>query len=82
MGWLVKAKSQSFCPYKRNMVPIPQEAGWAPRPAWTCAKKFSPMWIWLQDRPGASESLHQSSAEVKNGGSQTSTSLYVFVTCM
>ena len=42
MGLLVKATSQSFYPQKRNMVPIPQEAVWTPRPVWTFAKKFHP----------------------------------------
>jgi hypothetical protein len=82
MGYLVKATAQSFDPLRRNTVPILQEAGWAPGQFWTGAKKFAPIVSRFQDRPGASDWLHQSSAEVKNSGNQTSSSLCVFVTGM
>lgn len=82
MWHLVKATAQSLDTLKRKTVPIPQEAWWAPGHFWTCAKEFESMVFRSQDCPCASESLHQSSTEVKNNSNQTCSSICTFVTGM
>jgi hypothetical protein len=46
----------AFTPGK-DLVPIVQEAGWAPGPVWTCAKNLAPTGIRSPDRPARSQSL-------------------------
>jgi len=41
----------------KDLVPIVQEAGWAPGPAWTGAKNLAPTEIRSPDRPARSQSL-------------------------
>ena len=41
----------------KEPVPILQEAGWAPGPVWTNAKKLAPTGIRFPDRPGRSQQL-------------------------
>ena len=41
-------------PPGKDPVPIVQEAGWAPRPAWTGAENFAPTGIRSPDRPARS----------------------------
>jgi hypothetical protein len=58
-GWMVRApRPGRFTPGK-DPVPIVQEAGWAPRPVWTCAKNLAPTGIRSPDRPARSQLLYQ-----------------------
>jgi hypothetical protein len=43
MGWVVNATPRPLYPRKRDMVPIVQEAGWAPGPFWTGAENSPPL---------------------------------------
>jgi hypothetical protein len=47
-----------FTPGK-DLVPIVQEAGWAPGPVWTSAENFDPTEIRSPDRPAHSQSLYR-----------------------
>ena len=42
-----------------ELVPIVQEAGWAPGPVWTSAENLAPTGIRSPDRPARSESLYR-----------------------
>ena len=44
---------------KKNLVPILQEAGWAPGPVWTGAENITPTWIRSPNRPAHSQSLYR-----------------------
>ena len=48
----------AFTPGK-DMVPIVQEAGWAPGPVWTGAENLAPTGIRSPDRPARSQSLYR-----------------------
>jgi hypothetical protein len=50
-------------PRERDPVPIVQEAGWAPGPAWTAAENLAPTGIPSPDRPVRSESSINSSKD-------------------
>jgi hypothetical protein len=43
----------------KDPVPIVQEAGWAPGPAWTCAKNRAPTGVRSPDRPVRSQSIYR-----------------------
>ena len=47
-----------FTPGK-DLVPIVQEAGWAPGPVWTGAENLAPTGIRSPDRPARSQSLYR-----------------------
>jgi len=47
-----------------DLVPIVQEAGWAPGPVWTGAENFAPTGIRSPDRPARSQSLYRLSYPV------------------
>jgi len=47
-----------FTPGK-DLIPIVQEAGWAPGPVWTGAENFAPTGIRSPDRPALSQSLYR-----------------------
>ena len=47
-----------FTPGK-DLVPIVQEAGWAPGQGWTGAENLAPTGIRSPDRPARSESLYR-----------------------
>jgi hypothetical protein len=47
------------CVCVSNLVPIVQEAGWAPGPVWTCAKNLAPTGIQSPDRPAHSQLLYR-----------------------
>ena len=47
-----------FIPGK-DPVPIVEEAGWAPGPAWTGAENLAPTGIRSPDRPAHSQSLYR-----------------------
>jgi hypothetical protein len=38
MGWVVNATPRPLYPQERDPLPIVQEVGWAPGPAWTGAR--------------------------------------------
>jgi hypothetical protein len=40
MGWVVNATSRPFY-LRKDLVPIVQEAGWAPGPVWTSAENLA-----------------------------------------
>ena len=56
-GWSTPSPGR-FNPGK-DPVPILQEAGWAPGPAWTGAENLAPTCIRSPDRPSRSESLYR-----------------------
>jgi hypothetical protein len=56
---MVSATSRPFCPWRRNPVPIVQEAGWAPGRVWKGAEYFAPSGIRSPDRPARSKSLYR-----------------------
>jgi len=43
----------------KELVPIVQEAGWAPRPVWTGAENLVPTGIRFPDRPARNKSLYR-----------------------
>jgi len=43
----------------KDLVPIVQEAGWAPGPVWTGAENLAPTRIQSLDRPARSQSLYR-----------------------
>jgi hypothetical protein len=61
-GWSAPRLGR-FTPGK-DPVPIVQEAGWAPGPAWTYAKNRTPTRIWSPEHPVCSQSLYQLSYPV------------------
>jgi hypothetical protein len=44
---------------EKDLVPIVQEAGWAPGPVWTGAENLAPTGIQPPDHPARSQSLYQ-----------------------
>jgi len=53
--WVVNATPRPLYPRERDLVPIVQEAGWAPGPVWTGAENRSPNGIRSPDPPARSE---------------------------
>ena len=58
MGWEVSRTPGRLYPRERPIVPIVQEAGWAPWPVWT-GGKFRPHRDSIPDRPARSQSLYR-----------------------
>ena len=58
-GWGVSVTPQPFFTPGKDPVPIVQEAGWAPGPAWTGAESLAPTGIRSPDRPASSQSLYR-----------------------
>jgi hypothetical protein len=56
-GWSAPRPGR-FTPGK-DLVPIEQEARWAPGPVCTCAKNLAPTGIRSPDRPARSQSLYR-----------------------
>ena len=56
-GWSTPRPGR-FTPGK-DPVPIVQEAGWAPGPAWQGAENLAPTGVQSPDRPARSESLYR-----------------------
>ena len=46
-------------PPGKDLIPIVQEAGWAPGPVWTGAENLAPTGRRSPDRPARSQLLHQ-----------------------
>ena len=44
---------------RKDLVPIVQEAGWAPGPVWTGVENLAPTGIRFPDRPARRESLYR-----------------------
>jgi hypothetical protein len=63
-GWVVSTMPRPLYPGK-DLVPIVQEAGWAPGPVWTCAKNLALTGIWSPDRPARSQPLYRLSYPVE-----------------
>ena len=59
MGWVVNATPRPLYPQERDLVPIVQEAGWAPGPVWTGAENLAGAGIRFPDRSARSESLYR-----------------------
>jgi hypothetical protein len=57
-GWGVSVTPLPLFTHGKNPVPVAQEAGWAPGPAWTGAENFAPTGIRFPDRPARSQSLY------------------------
>jgi len=57
MGWVVNTTPRPHYTPGKDPVPIVQEAGWAPGPAWTGVENLVPIGIRSQDFPARSESL-------------------------
>jgi hypothetical protein len=56
-GWSAPRPGR-FTP-RKDLVPIVQEAGWAPGPVWSCAKNLAPIGIRSSDRPACSQPLYR-----------------------
>jgi hypothetical protein len=61
MGRVVNVTSRPLYLQERDLVPILQEAGWAPGPVWTGAEILAPTGIRSPDRLACSESLYRRS---------------------
>jgi hypothetical protein len=57
-GGISTPRPYRFTPGK-DLVPIVQEAGWAPGPVWTGAENLSPTGIRSTDRSARSQSLYR-----------------------
>jgi hypothetical protein len=64
-GWVVSATPRSLYPRERHGIHV-QEAGWTPRPVWTCAKNLAVTGIRSPVRPVRSQSLYRLSYPVHN----------------
>ena len=71
-----------FTPGK-DLVPIVQEAGWAPGPVWTGAENLAPTRIRSPDHPAHSQSLYRLrySAHRSVYGDKEITDKYTFSDC-
>ena len=59
MGWVFNATSRLLFPWERDLVPILQEAGWAPGLVWAGAENRTPTEIRFPDPAAPSASLYQ-----------------------
>jgi hypothetical protein len=59
MGVGGQRQAPAALPPGNDPVPIVQEAGWAPGPAWKGAENLAPTGIRSPDRPARSESLYR-----------------------
>ena len=57
-GWGVSVMPHLLFTPRKDLVPIVQEAGWAPGPVWTGAENLAPTKIQSPDRPARRESLY------------------------
>jgi len=58
-GWGISITPRLLLTPGKDLVPIVQEAGWAPGPVWTGAENLAPTGIRSPDRPACSQSLYQ-----------------------
>ena len=58
-GWVINAMPQPLGTWERDLVPILQEAGQEPEPAWTGEENLAPTGIRSPDCPLCSESLYR-----------------------
>ena len=58
-GWGVSVTPRLLFTPAKDLVPIVQEAGWAPGPVWTGAENLAPTGIRSPDRPPRSQSLYR-----------------------
>ena len=57
-GWVVSSTPWPHFTLRKELVPILQEAGWAPGPVWTGGKSHPP-WDSIPDHPACSQFLYQ-----------------------
>jgi hypothetical protein len=57
--WGVSVTPRPLFTPRKDMVPIVQEAGWAPGPVWTGAENLVPIGIWSPDRPASNQSIYR-----------------------
>jgi len=57
-GWGVSIPPQPLFTPGKDLVPIIQEAGWAPGLVWTGAENLIPTWIRSLDRPARSQLIY------------------------
>jgi hypothetical protein len=60
--WMGQCDAPAALPQERGVVPIVEEAGWAPGPVWTnieTIKSLPPTWVQTIDHPGSSNLLYQ-----------------------
>jgi hypothetical protein len=58
-GWGVSVTPRPLSTPGKELVPIVQEAGWAPESVWTGAENLAPTGIRFPDRPARSQSLYR-----------------------
>jgi len=58
-GWGVSVTPRPLFTFGKDLLPIVQEAGWAPGPVWTGAENLTPTGIRSLDRPACSQSLYR-----------------------
>jgi hypothetical protein len=58
-GWGVSVTPRPHSTPQKDLVPIVQEAGWAPGSVWTGAENLAPTGIRSPDRPSRSQSLYR-----------------------
>jgi len=78
-GWGVSVTPRSLFTPGKDLVPIVQEAGWAPGPVWTGVGNLASTGIRSSDRPARSQLLYRLSyrADARNKLSLYLCSLYV-----
>ena len=59
MGWVVNATLRSLYPWKRDKVPVLEEAGWAPGKVWMGAEEVSLTGIRSPNREARSKLLYR-----------------------
>ena len=57
-GWGVSVTPRLLFTPRKDLVPIVQEAGWAPGPVWTGTENLAPTGIRSPDHPARSQSLY------------------------
>ena len=58
-GWGISLTPRSLFTPGKDPLPIVREAGWAPRPVWTCAENLAPIGIRSPDRQARRQSLYR-----------------------
>jgi len=58
-GWGVSVTPRPLFTPGKDLVPIVQEAGWAPGPVWTGAENVTPIGVWSPDCPARNQSLYR-----------------------
>jgi len=75
-GWGVSVKPRPLFTPGKDLVPIVQEADWAPGPVWTGADNLAPTGIRSPDRPARSQSLYRPRYLAHENGKESSLSAH------